>query len=86
MAKKQAKESDTRYIELRVPQEIMADTAEIIEQNEMEATIIGRGDDEDTVTIGFNYAPEHRNNLMEIMELIEDFNDDDGEEEEEEED
>ena len=75
MAKKKEEESDTRYIELSVPQEIMADTADIIEQNEMEATIIGRGDEEDTVSIGFNYAPEHRNNIMEIMELIEDFND-----------
>ena len=84
MAKKQEEESDTRYIELSVPQEIMADTAEIIEQNEMETTIIGRGDEDDTVCIGFNYAPEHRKNIMEIMELIEDFNDESEEEEEEE--
>ena len=71
-----------RYMELSVPQEIMADTAEIIEANEMEATIIGRGDEDDSVMIGFNYAPEHRENLMEIMEMIEDYNDDDEEEEE----
>jgi hypothetical protein len=79
---KKENESDTRYLELNVPQEIMADTAEIIEQNEMEATIIGRGKD-DTVTVGFDYAPEQRKNIMEIVELIEDYNDDDGEEEEE---
>ena len=83
MAKKQAEASDTRYIELSIPQEIMSDTADIIEQNEMEATIIGRGDEDDTINIGFNYGPEHRNNIMEIMELIEDFNEDDGEEDEE---
>ncbi len=79
---KQKEESNTRYLELNVPQEIMADTAEIIEQNEMEATIICKGKD-DTVTVGFDYAPEQRKNIMEILELIEDYNDDDGEEEEE---
>jgi hypothetical protein len=80
---KQKQENETKYMELDVPQEIMVDTAEIIEQNEIEATILGRGDD-DTITIGFEYAPEQRENIMEILELIEEFNDDNGEEEEEE--
>ena len=80
---KQKEESGGRYMELSVPQEIMADTAEIIEQNEIEATILGRAEDEDCITVGFNYAPEQRKNIMEILELIEDYNDDESEEEEE---
>lgn len=76
---------ETRYIELSIPQEVMADTAEIIEQNEMEATILGRAEEEDCITVGFDYAPEHRDSIMEILELIEDHNSDEGEEEEEEE-
>jgi len=84
MAKKK-EESDTRYMELNVPQEIMADTADIIEANEMEATIIGRGENDDTVMIGFQYAPEQRKNIMEILELIEDFNNGEEAESEEEE-
>ena len=73
-----------RYMELSIPQEILADTSEIIEANTMEATIVGRGDEEDSVMVGFNYAPEHRKNLMEIIEMTEDYYDDDDEEEEEE--
>ena len=80
--RKKKETSDTRYMELNIPQEVMADVAEIIEQNEMEATILGRGEDEDTVTVGFDYAAEHRKNIMEILELIEDYNDEESEDEE----
>lgn len=74
----------TRYIELSIPQAIMADTAEIVEENEMEATIIGRVEDEDSITIGFEYMPEQRESIMEILELIEDFNEQDNEQEQDE--
>ena len=70
---------ETRYIELSIPQEVIADAAEIIDRDEMEASIIGRGEEEDSVAVGFNYAPEHRDSIMEILELIEDFNEEEEE-------
>ena len=76
----QNKERDTRYMELSVPQELITDTAEIIEQNEIEATILGIAEEEDCITVGFTYTPAQRENLMEIMELIEDYKDDENEE------
>ena len=79
-----AKKNETRHLELNIPQDVMAETAEIIEQNEMEANILGKTED-DCITVGFDYAPEQRDSIMEILELIEDFNDEDGEEESEEE-
>ncbi len=78
------KEEETRYMELSIPQEITSDIAEIIEENDMDANILGRGDEEDTVKVGFDYAPEQRESVMEILELIEDFNNPEEEEEEEE--
>ena len=80
------KEEETRYMELSIPQEITSDIAEIIEDNDLDASIIGKGDDEDTVKVGFDYAPEQRESIMEILELIEDFNNPEEEEEESEED
>jgi hypothetical protein len=76
-----AKKNETKHLELNIPQDVMAETAEIIEQNEMEANILGKTED-DCIIVGFDYAPEQRDSIMEILELIEDFN---GEEESEEE-
>ncbi len=75
---------ETRYIELNIPQEMMVETAEIIEENEIDATIVGKTEDEDSITVGFDYSPNQRESIMEILELIEDHNSDEGEEEEEE--
>ncbi|MBI2722215.1 MAG: hypothetical protein HYX39_08570 [Bacteroidetes bacterium] len=77
--------NETRYLELNIPQEVMADTAEIINENQIDATILGRADDENCVTVGFDYAPEQRDSIMEIIELIDDNSDDDDEEDEDEE-
>ena len=77
-------ETETRYIELDIPQEMMVETAEIIQEHEIDATIVGKTEDEDAITIGFDYSPEQRESIMEILERIEDFNN--GEETEEEED
>ncbi len=80
-----AKKNETRYMELNIPQVVMVETAEIIEQNQIEATILGRVEDEDCITVGFDYAPEQRESIMEILELIEDHSDEDEDEDEEEE-
>ena len=75
---------ETRYMELSIPQEIMADTAQIIQDNKINAAILGRADDEDCIAVGFDYSPVQRKSVMEILELIEDYNNDDEAEEEEE--
>ena len=83
MAKKKV-ETETKYLELDIPQDIMTDTAELIEENEIEATIIGIGSAEDCVRIGFEYEPEKRNVIVELLEMIEEYNNDTENEEEEE--
>lgn len=78
------KQNETRYIELNIPQDLMIETAELIEENELDATVVGTKEDEDAIILGFDYSPDQRETIMEIFERIEDFNN--GEESEEEED
>jgi hypothetical protein len=78
-----AKKDEVRYIEINVPQEVILETAEIIEINELDAAILGKTED-DLVSIGIDYSINQRESIMEILELIEDFNDEESEEEEEE--
>ena len=78
---KQKEETETKYLELDIPQDIMTDTAEVIEENEIDATIIGTGNDEDCIRIGFEYEPEKREIIVEILEMIEEYNNDEGQEE-----
>lgn len=77
---------EPRYMEVNVPSEAMSEVAEIIEASEIDANILGRGDEEETITVGFDYSPEQRESMMQILELIEDYNSsEEGEEEQEEE-
>jgi len=79
-----AKEKQTRYMEVNVPQEAITEIAELIEDSEIDANILGTGDDEESISIGFDYTPEQRESMMEILELIEDYNSDEESEEEKE--
>ena len=76
---------EPRYMEVNVPSEAMSEVAEIIEASEMDASILGTGEQEETITVGFDYTPEQRESMMQILELIEDYNSSDENEEEEEE-
>ena len=76
------KQAEPRYMELDVPQEAMTEVAELVEESEIDASLLGLGDDE-TITIGFDYSPEQRESMMEILELIEDYNSEESEEESE---
>jgi hypothetical protein len=80
------KKTEDRYMEIDVPEQVMAEVAEIIGENEMEATILGIGDKPESITIGFDYSPDDRDDMMKILELVEDYYTDEGEEEESEED
>lgn len=79
---KQKEENETKYLEMDIPQDIMTDVAEAIEETEIDATIIGTGNDEDCIRIGFEYEPEQRTVIVKIMELIEEYNSELDEEEE----
>lgn len=76
---------EPRYMEVNVPSEAMSEVAEIIESSEISANILGTGEEEETITVGFDYSPQQRESMMEILELIEDFKYDENEEEQEEE-
>lgn len=76
---------EPRYMEANVPSEAMSEVAEIIESSEISANILGTGEKEETLTVGFDYSPEQRESMMEILELIEDFKYDENEDEQEEE-
>jgi hypothetical protein len=76
---------EPRYMELDVPGEAMSEIAEIIEASQIDASILGLGNEEETIAIGFDYSSEQRESMMEIIELIEDYNSPDDNEEEEEE-
>lgn len=79
------KETQPRYMEVNVPQEAITEVAELIESNEIEANILGTGDEQETISIGFNYLPEQRESMLEILEVVEDFKEESEEEQEEEE-
>ncbi len=77
------KQNETRYIELNIPQEMMIETVEIIEENELDATIVGKAEDEEAIILGFDYSSSQRESIMEILERIEDYNNAEETEEEE---
>lgn len=77
------KQTEARYMEIEVPEQVMAEVAEIISESSIEANILGTGDEPETITVGFDYPLEERENMMNILEIVEDCYDN-GEEEEEE--
>jgi hypothetical protein len=77
---------EQKYLEVEVPEEIMAEVAEIISENEMEAKILGVGDEPESILIGFDYVIDERDSMMQILELVEDCYTDEEEQEESEED
>ena len=68
------KQTEQRYMEVDVPEQVMAEIAEIIAENEMQATILGIGDKPESIAIGFDYSPDDREDMMQILELVEDCN------------
>lgn len=76
-----ANKNEERYIKINVPQEAIFETAEIIENSDLEATILGTNED-NLISIGINYSIKERENVMEILELLEDFDDDEEDDDE----
>jgi hypothetical protein len=76
------KQTENRYMEVDVPEQVMAEVADIIGGNEMNATILGVGNKSESIVIGFDYSPNDRDDMMQILELIEDCEEDEEESEE----
>ena len=74
---------EQKYLEVEVPEEVMAEVAEIISENEMEAKILGVGDELESILIGFDYIIDERDSMMQILELVEECYYEDEEESEE---
>jgi len=77
------KETKPKYMEVDVPEQVMTEVAEIIAESDIDASILGIGDEPESIVIGFDYPPEERENMMEILELIEECNEDEEEDQEE---
>lgn len=74
---------EQKYLEVEVPEEVMAEVAEIISENEMEAKILGVGDEPESILVGFDYIIDERDSMMQILELVEECYYEDEEESEE---
>ena len=72
---------------LQVPIEVMTQVADLINEHELSAEVIGSSANyEDTIVIDFSYEREEREAIREIESLIEDHLEDEDDENDEDED
>ena len=64
-----------RQMEIKVPSDLMPEVADLIEENEIDNSIMGT--DDELIVISVSYHEKDRSIIMEILELIEDYDDDD---------
>mgnify|MGYP001329480381 CR=1 FL=1 len=64
-----------RQMEIKVPSDLMPEVADLIEENEIDNSIMGA--DDELIVISVSYHEQDRSIIMEILELIEDYDDDD---------
>ena len=64
-----------RQMEIKVPSDLMLEVADLIEENEIDNSIMGA--DDELIVISVSYHEQDRSIIMEILELIEDYDDDD---------
>jgi len=62
-------------MEIKVPSDLMLEVADLIEENEIDNSIMGA--DDELIVISVSYHEQDRSIIMEILELIEDYDDDD---------
>jgi len=62
-------------MEIKVPSDLMPEVADLIEENEIDNSIMGA--DDELIVISVSYHEQDRSIIMEILELIEDYDDDD---------
>ncbi len=72
----ETKEQSDRFIELDVPEQAMTEVAGIIAESGINGSVFGQGEKEKSVAIGFYYNIDQRESMMEILEVIEDFEND----------
>lgn len=64
-----------RQMEIKVPSDLMLEVADLIEENEIDNSIMGA--DDELIVISVSYHEQDRSIIMEILELIEDHDDND---------
>lgn len=77
------KQKTQRIMDVDVPAELMTEVAEIIGETEIEATILGTNDENERISIEFDYSFSDRDSMMEILEMVKDYDeeeDDDSDE------
>ena len=72
----ETKEQTDRFIEVNVPEQVMTEVAGIIAESGISGSVFGQGEKEKSVAIGSYYNIDQRESMMEILEVIEDFEDD----------
>ena len=59
-----------------VPVDSIVEFSELLEENELEGTIIGTGEDSE-IKVSVNYERENREVILELMEMLDGGSDDD---------
>lgn len=70
-----------REMEIKVPSGLMPEVAELIEEHELENSIVGAEDE--LIVVSVSYAEKKRSVIMELLELIEDYRDENPDDEDE---
>lgn len=60
-----------RDMQLDVPPETMKEIARIVESTDIVASIVGLDENDENITVIFEYGVANRDSMMEIVELIE---------------
>ncbi len=81
---KKQKPNTMRDMEINVPYELMTEVADLIEKADIANHIVGT--ENERITVAFSYNAKQRNTMMEILELIEDFDSEDDDEDDDDED
>lgn len=60
-----------------VPVDSIVEFTEVLEENELEGTIIGTGEDSE-IKVSVNYERENRDVILDLMEMLDGESDNDG--------
>lgn len=62
--------------EIAVPAKLIVEVAGILDEHDLNTTLVGSDEDDDTVTLKIEYSKEERDAIHEIEDLITDYEED----------